>query len=306
MDTLFDIARSNERVVLLTGDLGFGVVTQFAKELPKQFLNVGIAEPNMTGLATGLALGGKTVVTYSIANFPTLRCIEQIRNDVCYHDADVKIVSVGGGMAYGSLGVSHHATEDIAMMRAIPKLDVVAPNDPHEAECATRAVLASGRPTYLRLGRAGEPRVHDKTVPFTLGKAIRVREGTDVALLVTGGLLQEALRAADVLEARGLGVRVISVHTIVPLDETEVRAAGRECDAVFTVEEHSVVGGLGGAVSECLLESGAVPRTFRRIGIRGGFTTLVGDQAFLREQYGLDAAGIVRTVNEALSMTASA
>src|SRR5207302_4164775 len=178
--TLLEMAEHDDRVTLVVGDLGFGVVESFAQRFPKRFLNAGVAEQNMTGIAAGMALSGKVVFTYSIANFPILRCLEQIRNDVCYHNANDKIVAVGGGLAYGSLGSTHHATEDLAIMRALPRMVVVAPGDPVEVEQATRALRAHAGPCYLRLGRAGEPIIHSSGVAFKLGKAIRVREGRDV------------------------------------------------------------------------------------------------------------------------------
>src|SRR5271168_2577576 len=171
---LADLAERDERVNLIVGDIGFGVTENFARRFPQRFLNVGVAEQNMTGIAAGLALSGKIVFTYSIANFPILRCLEQVRNDVCYHNANVKIVAVGGGLAYGSLGATHHATEDLAIMRSLPRMTVIAPGDPFEAEAATRAVAAHSGPCYLRLGRAGEPAIHKSEVEFQIGKAIPV------------------------------------------------------------------------------------------------------------------------------------
>lgn len=300
IETLFELAQSNDRITLIVGDLGFGVVTRFMQELPEQFVNAGVAEQNMTGLAAGMALSGKIVFTYSIANFPVLRCLEQIRNDVCYHDANVKIVSVGGGLAYGSLGMSHHATEDIAIMRALPNMVVVAPNDPIESSLATRAVVAYDGPCYLRLGRAGEPTIHRSNIDFRIGKAIQVREGSDLTMLVTGGLLGNALRVADALSERNISARVLSVHTVKPLDTEAVLDAARETNAVFTIEEHSVVGGLGGAVAELLLEAGERPAKFKRIGLNGNFSSKVGNQDYLRTQYGLDAAGILTTITSTL------
>src|SRR5712691_8203679 len=173
-----ELAAADERVNLVVGDLGFGVVEPFVERFPARFFNAGVAEQNMTGIAAGLALSGKTVFTYSIANFPTLRCLEQIRNDVCYHRADVKVVSVGCGLAYGNLGVTHHASEDVAIMRALPNMTVVAPGDPIEARLGTRAVVALDGPAYLRLGRAGEPVVHADEPAFVLGRAITMREGS--------------------------------------------------------------------------------------------------------------------------------
>src|SRR3989442_15702127 len=166
------LAAADERVWLLTGDLGYTVLEGFRERFPDRFVNVGVAEQNMTGVAAGLALSGKIVFTYSIANFPILRCLEQVRNDVCYHKANVKIVAVGGGLAYGALGSTHHATEDIAILRALPEMVVVAPGDPQEAEAATRAIAEHPGPCYLRLGRAGEPHVHRQKLSFQLGRAI--------------------------------------------------------------------------------------------------------------------------------------
>jgi transketolase len=304
IETLFKLAQEDERIVLVVGDLGFGVVTPFMERLPQQFVNAGVAEQNMTGLAAGMALCGKIVFTYSIANFPVLRCLEQIRNDVCYHKANVKIVAVGGGMAYGSLGISHHATEDIAVMRALPNLVVVAPGDPMEARLATRAVVEHDGPVYLRLGRAGEPVVHTSEVVFQLGKAITVRQGNDITLIATGGQLYDTLRAAEALAKQGTQARVLSMHTVKPLDTEAVLAAAEETAAIFTLEEHSVVGGLGGAVAEVLMEANRRPRYFKRIGLNGTFSSLVGDQDYLRAQYGLDTAGILSTVRAVLTASA--
>ena len=302
IETLFELARRDERITLIVGDLGFGVVEQFMRELPNQFVNAGVAEQNMTGLAAGMALIGRTVFTYSIANFPVMRCLEQIRNDVCYHNANVKIVAVGGGMAYGAVGMTHHATEDLAVMRALPNLVVVAPNDPIETRSVTRAVAAHNGPCYLRLGRAGEPIVHKTQIDLQIGKAIRVREGNDLTLIVTGGLLQNVLQVASLLAERGAQARVLSMHTIKPSDSTAVLAAAKETRAVFTIEEHSVIGGLGGAVSELLAEAGLPSVKFKRIGLHDSFSSIVGDQEYLRSVYGLDPPGILRTIESTLEL----
>jgi len=275
------------------------VVTKFMRELPRQFVNAGVAEQNMTGLAAGMALSGKIVFTYSIANFPVLRCLEQIRNDVCYHNANVKIVAVGGGMAYGALGMTHHATEDIAIIRALPNILIVAPNDPVEARLATKAVAEHPGPCYLRLGRAGESIVHTSDIAFELGKAITVLEGTDLTIIVTGGLLQNALSAAESLTRKGIRPRVLSMHTVKPLDNAAILAAARETEAIFTVEEHSIVGGLGGAVAELLAEQDQQVK-FKRIGLDNAFASKVGDQDYLRREYGLDDAGILSLIEDSI------
>ena len=293
---LLGLAERDHRINLIVGDLGFGVVEEFARRFPDRFLNAGIAEQNMTGIAAGMALSGKIVFTYSIANFPVLRCLEQVRNDVCYHNANVKIVAVGGGLAYGSLGATHHATEDLAIMRSLPRMVVVAPGDPAEAEAATQAVAALAGPSYLRLGRAGEAKVHRGAIDFQLGKAITVRQGRDLTLISTGGLLETAVQAAELLHQSGLEARVLSMHTVKPLDANAISVAARETGAIFTLEEHSVAGGLGGAVAEFLAEEGERPFTFRRFGLPSAFSSAVGTQEYLRAQHRLTAEAVVSAV----------
>ena len=266
--TLFELAERDHRIQLLVGDLGFGVVESFAARFPSQFLNVGVAEQNMTGVAAGMALCGKIVFTYSIANFPVLRCLEQIRNDVCYHRANVKIVAVGGGLAYGALGATHHATEDLAIMRALPEMTVVAPGDPVETAAATQAIAQQPGPGYLRLGRAGEAVIHTEPIAFQLGKALEVRSGNDLAIFSTGGMLDTAVRVSQSLRGTGLQARVLSMHTIRPLDEIAVLAAAKDTGAVFTLEEHSITGGLGGAVAEVLAEGSPVAVIFSEEHVR--------------------------------------
>jgi len=293
---LYELARRDSRIVFITGDLGFSVVEQFMQELPLQFVNAGVAEQNMTGMAAGMAMSGKIVFTYSIANFPTLRCLEHIRNDVCYHKANVKIVAIGGGFAYGAMGASHHATEDLAIMRALPGIAVVAPGDPVEAQHATRAVVNREGPCYLRLGKAGEQVVHTGDIDFKIGKAIRLREGKDVTLIATGSFLQNTVKVADLLAGRGIQARVLSMHTLKPLDEAAVLAASRETAAIATLEEHSVVGGLGGAVAEVLAESEGPRVPFRRIGLPSAFSPHIGTQEYMQAKHGLDPDSIVQSV----------
>ena len=300
--TLLELAEHDHRITLIVGELGFGIVEPFAARFPKQFLNAGVAEQNMTGIAAGMALSGRVVFTYSIANFPTLRCLEQIRNDVCYHNANVKIVAVGGGFAYGSLGMTHHATEDLAIMRTLPNMVVVAPGDPVEAELATRAIVRDSRPCYLRLGRAGEPTVHPRGVSFQLGRAITVRHGNDLTLISTGGLLQTSVQLAERLAKDEIGARVLSMHTVKPLDTEAVLAAARETQAIITLEEHSVIGGLGGAVAEVLAESGELRVPFKRLGLPSEFSSYVGSQEFLKAAYGLSMDGILQSLKPILDL----
>ncbi len=300
LDTLFELAQQDERIVFVTGDLGYRVVEKFMEQRARQFLNAGVAEQNLTGIAAGMALSGKIVFTYSIANFPTLRCLEQIRNDVCYHEANVKIVAVGGGLAYGAMGVTHHATEDLAVMRAMPGLTVLAPGDPVEARAATRAVAAHTGPCYLRLGKAGEPTVHTAPIDFEIGKAIRFRDGDDLTVISTGGLLYTAARVAERLAADGIQVRVLSMHTIKPLDVDAVLAAARETKLLVTLEEHSIVGGLGSAVAEVLAEASGLRVPFRRLGLPPTFSPHIGAQDYLLQRHGLSPEAVAGTLKSLL------
>jgi len=300
IETLLELAEQEPRITLVVGDLGFGVVETFADRFPTQFVNAAVAEQNMTGIAAGLALSGRIVFTYSIANFPTTRCLEQIRNDVCYHNANVKVVAVGGGFAYGSLGVTHHATEDLAVMRAMPGMAVLAPGDPVEVRHAVRAAARQPGPCYLRLGRVGEPVVHPDCITFQIGKAIRVREGEDMTLISTGGMLELTLRVASRLSGQGVAARVVSMHTLKPLDVGEVTAAAVETRAIVTIEEHSIIGGLGSAVAEVLAETEDVKVSFKRIGLPSKFQSEIGDQDFLRAASGLSEEGLLNSLRPIL------
>jgi transketolase len=307
VQSLFELAKQDDRIVLITGDLGFGVIEPFMEQLPRQFVNAGVAEQNMTGMAVGMALSGKVVFTYSIANFPTLRCLEQIRNDVCYHNANVKVVAVGGGFAYGSMGVTHHAVEDLGVMRMLPGMTVIAPGDPLEASLAAKACAHYAGPCYLRLGKAGEPSVHAGAIDFQIGKAVRLREGKDLALISTGGLLKTTVDAADKLAALGIQSRVLSMHTLKPLDCESIMAAARETGVLFTIEEHSIIGGLGSAVSEVLAEATEGDRVcFKRLGLPSEFSPHIGSQEYLRQQHGLTAESIVSSVQAVLKTVKAA
>lgn len=299
MTELARLAEEDPRIVFITGDLGFGVIDEFRNSFPDQFVNAGVAEQNMTGLAAGLASCGRIVFTYSIANFPTIRALEQVRNDVCYHDLDVKIVAIGGGTAYGSLGYSHHAIEDLAIMRALPNMTVVAPGDPVEARAATRALAHAPGPAYLRLGRAGEPTVHAEGISFEVGQAIRVRPGSDVTLISTGGLLAAAVGAAQLCAAAGIDVRVLSMHTVKPVDVDALAQAAQETRLVVSLEEHSLAGGLGGAIAEAMMDNNMGTRLLR-LGMPSEPTYLVGSNEYLLAHYGLTPEAIARRVVEAL------
>lgn len=293
IETLFAQAERDERIWLLCGDLGYSVLERFAQRYPNRFVNIGVAEQNMIGVAAGLALSGKIVFVYSIANFPVMRPLEQIRLDLCYHNLPVKIVSVGGGLAYGPAGYSHHAVEDLAVMRGLPNMTVLAPGDPVEAKLATEAIVKQLGPCYLRLGKAGEPVVHTEPPVFEIGKAILCRDGADITLISTGGMLQTVVAAADQLRQTGCAARVLSMHTVQPLDEAAVEAAARETGALITIEEHGP-GGLGSAVGEVLARLGQAVK-FVPLRLAHTAVSQAGTQETLRAAQGLSVQGIVAT-----------
>lgn len=294
--TLVELAKKDKNIELITGDLGFGVLKPFWEQVPDQFTNAGIAEQNMTSVAAGMALEGKTVFTYSIGNFPTLRCLEQIRNDCAYHNANVKIVCIGGGFVYGSLGMSHHATEDLAIMRALPDVVVMAPADLVEAEECTKALAAYKGTAYLRLGRGGEKRIHDKIENFQIGKAIKVHDGKRIALFSTGAIFEEVTAAYDELVSRGYEPAVYTFPTVKPIDKETIEAVSDSFDLIVTCEEHNIVGGFGSAVAEVMAENRSSKASLLRIGINDVYSVRVGNQKYLRQQYGIDSSSIVEKV----------
>ena len=297
--TLIEQAKENSDIELLTGDLGFGVLKPYYEQLPNQYTDVGIAEQNMAGMAAGMALNGKIVFIYSIGNFPTLRCFEQIRNDCAYPHANVKIICVGGGFAYGSLGMSHQATEDIAVLRALPNIAVVCPGDLMEAAEATKAIVRYPGTVYLRLGRGGEKRIHESIANFEIGKALKIHHPVNtektVALFSTGAILDETSEACEILEQAGVGVEQYSFHTVKPLDKEVILKCAERHQLIITVEEHNIVGGFGGAVAEVMADKG-MGTPLLRVGLNDEYCSKVGDQKYLREQFGLDGVAIANRI----------
>lgn len=295
---LTELAQQDQRVILITGDLGFGVLNEYREKCADQFINAGVAEQNMTGVATGMALEGMIVFTYSIGNFPTLRCLEQIRNDACYHNANVKILAVGGGFSYGQLGMSHHATEDLSIMRALPNMQVIAPSDPWQARMAVDFLVKHPGPCYLRIDKSGAGLEQPEEGGFTAGKARVLSDGSEVAIIGAGGILAECIEAADALEGAGVSAGVIEMATVKPIDVDAILAAAERVPVIVTVEEHSVIGGLGGAVAEVLAEHGC-PARLIRIGLPDIYSSVVGSQEYLRNYYEMDAAAIVQKIKSA-------
>ena len=298
--TLVQCAKEDKNIELITGDLGFGVLKLFWEQCPDQFTNAGIAEQMMTGVAAGMALIGKNVFTYSIGNFPTLRCIEQIRNDCAYHNANVKIVCIGGGFVYGSLGMSHQATEDLAVLRAMPNVIVLAPADLVEAEECTKALANYQGTAYLRLGRGGEKRIHEKIENFQIGKAIKVCDGEDVAIFSTGAIFEEVTACKEILNTIGIKPTIYTFPTVKPIDTITIKAIASKVNLIVTCEEHNIIGGFGSAVAEVMAEMKEKKATLLRVGLNDEYSVRVGNQKYLRAQYGIDAKNIAEKIMRAL------
>jgi transketolase len=276
--------------------MGFSVFEKFREEFPGRLINSGIAEQNSVGVAAGLALAGKIAYVYSIVPFVTMRPFEQVRIDVCYQNLPVKLVGSGGGLTYGSLGPTHHSIDDIALMRSLPNMSVFCPGDPTESELCAISSYEKPGPAYLRLGKgSGEPAVHKNRPEFHFGKAINVRYGKDVALIVTGNLLNNAVLASESLSKDGIGCSVFSMPTVKPLDVELILSLAGVGMPIVTLEEHSIIGGLGSAISEVLSES-KFKVHFKRIGIRDRFCKEVGSQDYLRSIYGLDAGSLHKEI----------
>jgi transketolase len=298
--TLTALAEKDKNVWLVTGDLGFSVFEDFIARFPKQYLNIGVAEQNLIGACAGLALAGKRPYAYSISTFATMRPFEQIRNDVCYQDLPVTIIGGGSAFSYSTLGCTHFALEDLGIMRALPNMRVLSPGDPVEVAGLLRDAYGHPGPTYMRIAKKGEPVIHPVDVSIRIGIATRVREGSDVTIIASGRILAAACAASDSLKAQGISARVVSMHTLKPLDESAVLDAVKDTRAIVTCEEHSQIGGLASAVAETLMRSGSsVPVTV--LAIPDEFPKLVGSQDYFLKRYHLDATGIVEAAQSIIS-----
>ena len=301
IQSLFKLAEEDSRIILVTADLGFSVFDDFRRLKPDQFINAGVSEQNMTMLATGMALEGKIVFTYSIGNFPTLRCLEMIRNDAAYHNANVKVVCIGGGFSYGALGISHHATEDLAIMRSLPDVTIISPSTHWEVIQATKQLVDLEGTCYLRLDKSHGTDSLEAQEEFKVGKMRKLRDGADGIILVTGGILCEAQKAAEALSRnQGIELSIMSCHSIKPFDEAGLIHLAKKFPALITLEEHTIYGGLGGLVSEILIDNNIVPNKILRIGLTEGFSSIVGSQDYLRKQYKMDSSAIVDRVSKLL------
>jgi transketolase len=288
--TLEELAASDPRVVAVVNDsVSSTKLKNFSKKFPNRFFNVGIAEQNMVGVGAGLTNGGKLPFICAASCFMTARAMEQIKVDLGYSRYNVKLCGMSSGLAYGELGPTHHSIEDFAWTRVIPNLTVVVPADPIETRSAMEAIARHEGPTFLRLSRMPVPNVHPLDYKFEIGKSVRLRDGNDVTLIANGVLVSRALDAAALLERRGISARVINMSTMKPLDRAAIIDAATTTGGIVTVEEHSIYGGLGGAVAEIVATTS--PCRMRILGIPGEFAP-TGTEEFLLEHFGLTARGI--------------
>jgi transketolase len=298
-DEMTKLAQQDKRVVLLSGDIGNKLFDKFKEVDERRFYNCGVAEANMMGVAAGMALSGLRPVVYTITPFTTTRCFEQIRVDACYHKAPVIIVGTGSGLSYAELGPTHHSLEDMAILRTLPGMRVMAPCDTAELRFALRAALNEDGPVYIRIGKKGEPAIHQQLAELQIGKAIVVREGADIALLGAGTIMSEVLKAADILEAQGISTEVVSFHTVKPLDVAYLAAASKRVKLFATVEEHGLIGGLGSAVAEWRAAADA-RNPLLSFGTPDEFMHEVGTQEYARAKYGLTPENIASRVLAAI------
>jgi transketolase len=293
-ETLLMLARQSKNILAITSDSrGSGKLTSYATAVPEQLIEVGIAEQNLVGVAAGLASAGKTVFTVSPASFLTARALEQIKNDVCYSDQPVKLIGISAGVSYGALGSTHHAIHDIAVLRAIHNITIIVPADNLETTEAIKAAAQMSHPVYVRFGKRPMPHLHPPGTSFEIGKAIQIREGRDIAFIATGETVYPALKAAEKMEQSGYSSRVISMHTIKPLDIEAVMRAAEECQAIVTVEEHRTAGGLGEACATLLMEEN-IKVPFKIVGIPDEYT-MTGNQLEIFDHYGITAHGLTQT-----------
>lgn len=300
-ETVAALARANRHVLVVTSDSrGSGKLVPFAAEFPKQIIEVGIAEQNLVGVAAGLASAGKIPFAVSPACFLTARALEQIKNDVCYSDNPVKLIGISAGVSYGALGTTHHSLHDLAVLRAINNIDIVVPADNFESMAVIRAAATQSRPIYVRFGKANMIDLPRSDGEFTIGKARIIREGSDIAFIATGETVIHALLAAEQLKAAGVSARVVSMHSIKPLDVEVVLESSRICQAIVTVEEHMTAGGLGDACAAVILEAG-VSVGFKQVGIPDE-CTVTGSQSDIFRHYGISMEGLFDKAKEVLEL----
>ncbi len=294
IDALYELAKSNKDIMALVADNGAVVFDKYRQSFPDKFVNFGIAESNMVSVAAGLASCGKIPFAYTISNFITFRAYEQIRNDVCMQKMNVKLVGIGVGFVYSTLGPTHHNVEDIALMRVLPDMTIFSPADPLESRNVTIAAAKIEGPVYIRLATGGTPKVYESDYDFEIGRGVTMKEGTDITIISTGGILHEVLKAVNELNDSGVSVRLINMHTLKPLDNEIIIKAANDTKAILTVEEHSIFGGLGSSVAEVLVENDVGLVKLKMLGLNGVFPAGYGTYQEMKEMNGLSKDDIVR------------
>ncbi|MCM1106145.1 MAG: transketolase [Blautia sp.] len=296
INTLTELSRKDDKVMCVIGDTGFSVFEQYEKEFPERFINVGIAEQNFVSFGAGLAAMGMKPFIYNVVSFMVYRAWEQIELDVCYQENPVVLVGVGGGHAYGTAGPTHHGYFDIALMRELPNMMVFCPADPVEMRAVMYAVYEANRPAYIRIGRSADPVIHQSPVSFEIGKVIPMREGKDTILLSTGTMVKDALRTADLLEEQGAACAVYSVPSIEPMDVEFIEQLQGKYSCIYTLEEHSIRGGLGSAVEEVLSEKDMREIRLHKFGFPRTFAPVTGSREYLNALYGLDSENVAKVI----------
>lgn len=291
----------DERIYFVTGDLGYTVLEQIEKEFPKRFINAGVAEQNMIGIASGLALSGKKVYVYSIIPFLTMRCYEQIRDDVCYHNLDITLLGAGSGLSYGILGSTHFALEDLAIMRPLPNLTIFSPSDEAVARSGVRELRKRTSPVYIRVGKKQEPTIYEQPLQVSIGKPITIHPGKSLVIFATGTIMDEVLKTSELLKnKKNISATVVEVHTISPLDKASIVDIAKKHSQIVTVEEHGLIGGLGSAILETLNDN-RIEKSILRIGTPNEIIHDIGTQEYLRTKVGLDAETIYSKIVERIS-----
>jgi transketolase len=305
-DEITKLGAADPRVVLLSGDIGNKLFDKFKNHAQDRFYNCGVAEANMMGVAAGMALSGLRPVVYTITPFTTTRCFEQIRVDACYHEAPVIIVGTGSGLSYAELGPTHHSCEDMAILRTLPGMTVLAPADANELRAALRAALKVNGPVYMRIGKKGEPQMHKDVPDLKIGKSITMRKGNDVCLIGTGVMLAVIMDAAKLLQTHGLEARVESFHTIKPLDTSTLSDVFVKYPVVAVAEEHGRIGGLGGSIAEWLAAQAPMRARLLQFGTSDEFMHEIGSQQYARQRFGLTAENIAAQVTAKLELARAA
>jgi len=298
---LKELAEEDESIALITGDSGYSVVEPFIEKYPNRCFNMGISEQAMASIAAGMALEGYRVYVYGIGNFPTIRCLEQIRNDICYHNALVTILATGGGFAYGALGMSHHATEEIATMRPFEHMRLYMPADPVEAIAALNDAYHHDGPNYIRLGRGHDAKIYDPRKEIDISKAVEFYPQADVNIFASGMILNEAKTAVEKLyQEDGKRIGLYSFPRVKPIDSETIVRIARESKTILTVEEHSTIGGFGSAVAEIVASLEGVRARVIRLGLDDCFTSVVGSHEYLRDYYGISANKLRKYIQNSL------